>query len=316
MSITMNFVLFTSFISFIIYCSSQTTTTGSRNWWCTQTPHYETCDHYLTNRNLSKTTITINEFLDMTVEAAIDEARVVLTRAQDIESKFPNVPGKSLWGSCVDYFDGIVFTLNMVLDHTLQPTPLDVQTWLSAGLANINLCEKGFELINMTNTLLPTISTNLTELILNSLAISVVIRGDTDTDTPRFIDWNNFNDEFKMLILKEERPDIVVAQDGSGDYKTIQEAVDNRGKGTRGRRFVIYVKAGVYEENVVIPKDGWYIKMFGDGINKTIITADRHAGGDMLTTPKAGDLKSSATFRKFMYLLLTFWLLSYSKKIK
>ncbi|XP_071736171.1 pectinesterase-like [Rutidosis leptorrhynchoides] len=231
----------------------------------------------------------------MTVQTAIYEAQIVLKRAQDIDSKYPNVPGKSLWASCVDYFDGIVFTLSMVLDHTHQPSPLDVQTWLSAGLANINLCEKGFELINITNTLLPKISTNLTALILNSLAISIVIKGghDSDTHTQKF----NFNDEFNVSNLAEERPDIVVAKDGSGDYKTIQEAVDNRGKGTRRRRFVIYVKAGVYKENIVIPKNAWYMTMFGDGMNKTIITSDRHAGGDMLNTPKAGDLKESATFQ-------------------
>ena len=86
----------------------------------------------------------MNQFRDVIVQAAINEAQVTLKRAQGIESTYPNVAGKSLWGSCVDYFDGIVFTLNMVLDHSLESTPLDAQTWLSAGLSYINMCEKGF----------------------------------------------------------------------------------------------------------------------------------------------------------------------------
>nr|GEW44216.1 retrotransposon protein, putative, Ty1-copia subclass [Tanacetum cinerariifolium] len=120
---------------------------------------------------------------------AIDEAQVTLKRAQGIESTYPNVPGKSLWGSCVDYFDGIVFTLNMVLDHTLEPTPLDVQTWLSAGLSYINI---------------------------------------GTSDTPKFVDLNNSNKNLEV-------PDVVVALDGSGNFSSIQEAVDSAGSRRRGK---------------------------------------------------------------------------------
>ncbi|CAH1438909.1 unnamed protein product [Lactuca virosa] len=280
-------------ISFIFSCSSETTSVGTVNWWCTQTPHYETCNHYVTLRNPTSATISTDEFLDMTVEAAIDEARMVLKRAQGIESKYPNVPGKSLWGSCVDYFDGVVFTLNMIQNNTLQPNPLDVQTWLSASLAYINVCEKGFELINKTNTMLPLISTNLTLLILNSLAISVLLKG-SSTNTPGVVDWEYFRNEYKP------KPDVVVAHDGSGDFKLVQEAVDSAMNRPHPGRYVIYVKAGIYEENVVIPRTVELITMFGDGINKTIITGSRRSGDDVLETVKVGDLKGSATFRKFM----------------
>ncbi|XP_023762417.1 pectinesterase [Lactuca sativa] len=278
-------------ITFLFSCSSETTTSGNINWWCTQTPYYETCNHYIAEPNPYMTTISTNQFLDMTVQAAIDEARVALKRAQGIESKYPNVPGKSLWGSCVEYIDGIVFTLNMVLNHTLHPTQLDVQTWLSASLAYINVCEKGFELINMTNTMLPLISTNLTQLILNSLAISVLFRGSNTNNAPESVDWKQ-----RDLAL-ECTPNVVVAQDGSGDFETVQEAVNSASNRTQSRRYVIYVKAGIYDENVVIPRTVEYITMFGDGINKTIITGSRGLGGDMVGTSKAGDLKQTATFQ-------------------
>ena len=42
------------------------------------------------------------------------------------------------------------------------------------------------------------------------------------------------------------------------------------------------------------------IMMCGDEINKTIIKCNWHAGGDMLETTKAGELKVSAMFRKFI----------------
>ncbi|XP_021972050.1 pectinesterase 2 [Helianthus annuus] len=232
----------------------------------------------------------------MTIQSAIDEARAACYKTRAIKSTYPNVPGKSLWGSCVDYFDRTAFTLNMVLNthHDLQPTPLDVQTWLRAGLTYITVCHKGFELINMTNTMLPVITTSLTELIVNSLAISVIF---PSCNTNGLVNVN-FSDEYKLADLANEKPDVVVAQHGSGDFKSIQKAVDyamiHR---MPKKRFVIYVKAGIYKEYVEIPETVKYITMYGDGINKTIITGNRHCGGDMLKTSKVGDLQGSATFR-------------------
>ncbi|KAI7728110.1 hypothetical protein M8C21_028612 [Ambrosia artemisiifolia] len=295
-------------VTFIFSCSSETTTTtGSINWWCTQTPHHKTCNHHVAVNNISSATISINHFLEMTVKAAIYEARVVRKLAQGIEANYPNVPGKSLWRSCIDYFDGIVFTLNMVLDPTNQPSPLDVHTWLSASITYINVCEKGFETINITTNMLPLISTNLTQLLLNSLAISVAIRGD---DSPELHEWN-LSDEYKLSNLAMNKPDVVVAKDGSGNFTTVQKAINNVGyRRGRCKRYVIYVKRGIYKEQVVIPYNVSCIMMYGDGVGKTIITGNRHAGGDMLSTSKAGDLKDSATFqvwgRRFIALRIAF----------
>ncbi|GJY30009.1 putative reverse transcriptase domain-containing protein [Tanacetum coccineum] len=62
-------------------------------------------------------------------------------------------------------------------------------------------------------------------------------------------------------------------KDGLGDFTTIQEAVDSSwGKRQEGKKFVIYVKAGVDEEYVTKKKEVWDITIFGDGINQTIIT--------------------------------------------
>ncbi|KAJ9539727.1 hypothetical protein OSB04_026233 [Centaurea solstitialis] len=232
----------------------------------------------------------------MTVQTAINEALVVRQRAHEIESKYPNAPGKELWSTCVDYFDGLAFTLNMNFDRTLDPTPLDIQTWISAGVAYINMCEKGFELINMTNTILPVISNNLTKLVTNTLAISVLNRG---SDTSGFVDWDYQNEHnLSNTKLELKRPNVVVTQDGSGDFRTVQDAINAASQRAQPtKRFVIYVKAGIYRENVVIRNSVQYITMYGDGINKTIITGSRHAGGDALKTAKAGDLKDTATFQ-------------------
>lgn len=70
---------------------------------------------------------------------------------------------------------------------------------------------------------------------------------------------------------------VTVAQDGSGNFTTINDAVDAAPeKSDAGNGFfVVYVTAGVYNEYVSIGKKKTNIMMLGDGINQTIITGNR-----------------------------------------
>ena len=70
---------------------------------------------------------------------------------------------------------------------------------------------------------------------------------------------------------------VTVSQDESGDYTTINDAIavaPNNTDGSNGY-FLIYIKAGVYEEYVSIAKNKKYLMMIGDGINQTVITGNR-----------------------------------------
>lgn len=66
------------------------------------------------------------------------------------------------------------------------------------------------------------------------------------------------------------RPNFTVAKDGSGDYRTINEAVLDVPKRSN-QRFFIYVKEGKYEEHVVVDSDSWNLMIYGDGMDKTIV---------------------------------------------
>lgn len=69
-------------------------------------------------------------------------------------------------------------------------------------------------------------------------------------------------------------PDAVVALDGSGQFKSINAAINSYPKGHQGR-FVIYVKAGIYNELVKVPKRQPNIFMYGDGPRRSIITGKK-----------------------------------------
>ncbi|CAH2063120.1 unnamed protein product [Thlaspi arvense] len=70
------------------------------------------------------------------------------------------------------------------------------------------------------------------------------------------------------------KPTHVVAKDGSGQFKTVSDAVKACPDKNPGR-CIIYIKAGIYNEQVTIPKKKNNIFMFGDGATKTIITFNR-----------------------------------------
>lgn len=76
--------------------------------------------------------------------------------------------------------------------------------------------------------------------------------------------------------------DVVVAKDGSGQFKSIQSAIDAATETSNfTNRYVIYVKAGLYNEQVIVPKTATGMVLLGDGPGVTIITGNR----SVVTTP-------------------------------
>jgi len=65
--------------------------------------------------------------------------------------------------------------------------------------------------------------------------------------------------------------DVTVAADGSGDVRTVQEAIDKVPQNNR-HRFVIRIKPGVYFEQIRIPANKPYISLIGESAEKTKIT--------------------------------------------
>ncbi|XP_047332029.1 pectinesterase 3-like [Impatiens glandulifera] len=164
---------------------------------------------------------------------------------------------------------------------------LDLETWLSAAVTDQETCLEALYEVNATNTIaeINDLMKNSTEFISNSLAIvSKVIsflpspanpihrrrRLLVDT-TLSFPNWFGPGDR-KLLQETNPKPDLVVAKDGSGDVKTIKEAIAKvpKSKNTTGDRFIIYVKVGEYVENVVL--DVPNVMMYGDGKTNTVVS--------------------------------------------
>lgn len=71
--------------------------------------------------------------------------------------------------------------------------------------------------------------------------------------------------------------DAVVAKDGSGNFTTIQDAVNFiRDYKPEGRQFIL-VKKGVYEEKVIIPSYKTNVSLIGEDENETVLIWHDHA---------------------------------------
>jgi PelA/Pel-15E family pectate lyase len=80
---------------------------------------------------------------------------------------------------------------------------------------------------------------------------------------------------FALLLALFAHPvakaDITVAADGSGDVRTVQEAVDKVPQNNR-QRTVIRIKAGTYFEQIRVPANKPYISFIGESAGNTKLT--------------------------------------------
>ena len=174
----------------------------------------------------------------------------------------------------------------------------------------LNTCIEGFEdEKEAIKTSVETYLKNSTQFTSNSLAIVTWINKATTTLNLRrllsLLPHHNeapawLPSEDRRLLLTEDlrkKADIVVAKDGSGKYKKISDALKHV-PDKSNKRTVIYVKKGVYYENVRVEKTKWNVMIIGDGMTSTIVSANLNF---LDGTPTF----STATFGKFWYFYMT-----------
>lgn len=71
--------------------------------------------------------------------------------------------------------------------------------------------------------------------------------------------------------------DIVVAQDGTGDYFTVQDGIDAVPDYSHEKITTIYIKNGLYKERIIIPHNKFRIDIKGQSMDNTIISYDNYA---------------------------------------
>lgn len=164
----------------------------------------------------------------------------------------------------------------------------DLRVWLSAAITYQQTCLDGFEnttgdtaesMANALNSSAALTSNTLAIVdeissVLTSFQITPLNRRLLSSEDAEFPAWVH-GEKRRLLALSPEQiePNVTVAQDGSGQYKTIAEAI-TAAPDNSNQIFVIYVKEGVYQEYVQVDRKKTNLVMIGDGATKTKITGN------------------------------------------
>ena len=87
--------------------------------------------------------------------------------------------------------------------------------------------------------------------------------------------------------------DFIVAADGSGDFKKVQDAI-NAVPDYRKNRTTIFIKKGTYKEKLILPGSKTMVTLIGEDVSTTILTFDDYAskknrfGEELGTTGSSG----------------------------
>src|SRR5262245_50609098 len=89
----------------------------------------------------------------------------------------------------------------------------------------------------------------------------------------------------------KDQINITVALDGSGQFKSVQEAIMSVPAGSPAKPVVIHIKPGIYKELIYIQHEKRFFRLVGEDAKTTILTFNLHA--NMVGT----DGKPIGTFR-------------------
>ncbi|KAG4949535.1 hypothetical protein AAZX31_15G174800 [Glycine max] len=190
-------------------------------------------------------------------------------------------------------------------DNSTGNLSSDLRTWLSAVLANTDTCMDGFEGTNgNVKGLISTVIDQAKWLLQKLLTLVKPYVNDFSSRNSRvkFPSWIEAED--KMLLQTNGVPaDTVVAADGTGNFTKVMDAVQAAPVYSM-RRFVIHIKKGVYEENVVINKKKWNLVVIGEGMDATVISGNLSRSENLTTFKTAtfavngrGFIAKGITFR-------------------
>eukprot|EP00252_Welwitschia_mirabilis_P009959 TRINITY_DN22934_c0_g1_i1.p1 TRINITY_DN22934_c0_g1~~TRINITY_DN22934_c0_g1_i1.p1 ORF type:complete len:528 (-),score=-1.04 TRINITY_DN22934_c0_g1_i1:274-1830(-) len=228
------------------------------------------------------------------VQTTIEELQKLSTWASQRTPGFDRSPELE---DCAELFEWSLRHLNNSL-AILQRSVLsqleaeNVMTWLSASLTNHATCIDRLN-VNKQQPVPYSSLYNVSNHISSTLAILTATL-ETGLTTPMYgrrlreeqdnsgslPAWMRGNDRRLMQSPPGALPvDAVVAQDGSGNFRTITEALNAAPSKSNGRH-VIHVKAGIYEEKIRLNKRG--IMLVGDGKYATIVRSSR-AGATLMS---------------------------------
>ncbi|XP_027367745.1 pectinesterase-like [Abrus precatorius] len=270
---------------------------------CQNTDDHQLCTDTLGNVNTSDPTDYIKTVVQTSMDSVIKAFN--MSDKLTVENNQSNNTVKMALEDCKDLLQFAIDELQasniLVNDNNINNVndrATDLKNWLGAVIAYQQSCLDGFDTDGekKVQSQLQTGSLDnvgkLTALALDVVSgISQILsafnltlsskpssRRLLEVDHDGYPSWMAGSDRKLLAAMNKGdsvTPNAVVAKDGSGQYKTVLDAINAYPKNHQGR-FVIYVKAGTYDEYITVDKKKPNILIYGDGPTKTIITGSKN----------------------------------------
>lgn len=264
---------------------------------CQPTDYQETCETALSQAGTN--TSDPRELIKAGFHVAVDQIKWAIGNSSTLKDSASDPMAKQALDACgelMDYaIDDLLISFDRITDNfdiqKIDDYIEDLKVWLSGALTYQETCLDGFEnvtgdtgekmknLLKMSKELtanglgmVSEVTSIMTSFGLPSAGRRLLEESDEQEKEPS---WVSDRRGLLQATGATIKADVVVAKDGSGKYKTVSEALNDVPKKSN-KTFVIYVKAGVYQEQVMIEKSMTWVMMIGDGPTKTKITAGKN----------------------------------------
>ncbi|XP_074557748.1 pectinesterase/pectinesterase inhibitor-like [Curcuma longa] len=263
---------------------------------CAQTDYSDVCMRTVGAVNSSAS--DPKAFIQAAFQAAVDEVNGAVHLTNNVSAGATDEFNKNAFADCKSLLEYATEELQAAMTESHDVDGLarrtdDIKSWLSAVISYQETCIDGITQPDLQDSMRKGLTTaqqvtsNAIAFVdaLSSLfkAFNLDINMTSSSgrrlleEDEKYPSWFSAHDR-KLLAAQSKgqlTPNAVVAQDGSGNFKTINSALNAMPKKNTGR-YVIYVKAGVYKEYVMVTKDMNQVFMYGDGPRNTIVTGSKN----------------------------------------
>ncbi|KAL3528021.1 hypothetical protein ACH5RR_012677 [Cinchona calisaya] len=244
---------------------------------------------------------TILDIIQLAIRFSKENLKTAQSMVNDIlEASAGNLNRTNAAKTCLEVLNYSEYRSNQTSVALTSGKIKDARAWMTAALVYQYDCWSGLKYVNGTSKVNETMAFLNGLLGLSSNALGMMLNyddlgeqtsswGPPKTERDGF--WEGVDGsgsgsglEFKGGVPKGLKPDVTVCKGGDCNYETVQEAVNAAPDNVVERRFVIWIKAGVYEETVRVPLEKKNVVFLGDGMGKTVITGSLNVGQPGVST--------------------------------
>ncbi|CAK9162534.1 unnamed protein product [Ilex paraguariensis] len=265
---------------------------------CKSSRFPETCETSLFGSNQVPPNPTPLQIIQSAMWVSSQNLKTAQSMVQNIlDSSTGNLNRTTAAKNCLESLHNSEYRISSTAGALPRGRIKDSRAWMSASLAYQYDCWSGLKYANDTSMVNQTMAFMNSLIGLTSNALSMIrcydiIGNETGSWGPPKTERDGFWEpgggsglEYKGGVPAGLKPDVTVCKGKGGcEYATVQEAVNAAPDNGGSRRFVIWIKEGLYEETVRVPLEKRNVVFLGDGVGKTVITGSLNVGQPGLST--------------------------------